>query len=419
MSKDSFKTPLPSREGLGDFGELPSGLSLRVEDSRVEGRDAQTYQPATPSASQPIAARLTPGGRGAVATVRFRGDCRLLDSGDPPLFVAANGRPVCDQQTGRIVFGCWTGAVNEDVVLCRVDDETIDIHCHGGDAASRRILADLESRGCAIATWQQMIDSPCPQLDAECLAALVRATTVRTAGILLEQQCGLLKSTVRRLLDEPRLDSLRELLRWADFGLHLSEPWNVVLAGRPNVGKSSLINALVGYSRSIVYHEPGTTRDVVTIETAFEGWPVRLIDTAGIREGADPLEQAGIARARAQVANADCRLLLLDTSEPPRDEDRQLLAEWPQALVVAHKCDLRDAWGENLPVTALKVSSLSREGVEKLAEQIVTRLIPEVPSPGTAVPISARQVPLLKTALLALEQQDIVAYRAALEQIYC
>ena len=77
---------------------------------------------------------------------------------------------------------------------------------------------------------------------------------------------------------------IREWLAWEDFGLHLTRPWNVVLAGRPNVGKSSLINALLGYTRSIVFDQPGTTRDVVTAATAIDGWPIELSDTAGLRE---------------------------------------------------------------------------------------------------------------------------------------
>ena len=155
----------------------------------------------------------------------------------------------------------------------------------------------------------------------------------------------------------------------------------------------------------------------MTAETAFEGWPVRLIDTAGIREGADSLEQEGIARARTQVAKADCRLLLLDVSEPPREEDRALLAEWPHALIVAHKCDLTDAWGAKLPLSALRVSSLTGEGLQVLAERIVARLIPEVPQPGTAIPISQRQKTLLENAAAALENNNIPACTAVLEQI--
>src|SRR5690606_27241148 len=98
---------------------------------------------------------------------------------------------------------------------------------------------------------------------------------------------------------------IADLLQTGQTARHLLTPWQVVLCGRPNVGKSSLINALVGYERTVVFDQPGTTRDVVSVETAIHGWPVIFSDTAGLRETESELEAAGIARARARLKQAD------------------------------------------------------------------------------------------------------------------
>ena len=182
----------------------------------------------------------------------------------------------------------------------------------------------------------------------------------------------------------------------------------IAFVGRSNVGKSSLINALVGFSRSIVYDQPGTTRDVVTAETAIEGWPVQFSDTAGLRDGGDAVEMAGIERTRETLAEADCCILLFDTSRAPHVDDRQLLTEWPDAIHVAHKCDLPNVWDSAELESALPVSSVTGVGLEELAGRIIARLIPIVPTTGTPVPICQRQVELLTRA-----REEIVAGRLA------
>lgn len=387
----------------------------------------------------PVASLLTPRGRGAIATVRLEGPAALLDepnrssTGALPLFRAVNGRPLAEQTIGRIVFGHWGGPVSEEVVICRVGERSTEIHCHGGEAAARRILNDLESVGCTVQSWQEALGQTTPLLEAECTAALTRATTLRTAEILLEQQAGLLRGAIENGTEQ-QLDAL---LQWAGFGLHLSRPWRVVLAGRPNVGKSSIINALIGYSRSIVFDQPGTTRDVVTAETALDGWPIQFADTAGIRTtltpgpsprrreangGSDPeahddLESAGIELTRKILREADCRVLLLDTSRPPHEDDRQLLADCPDALLVAHKCDLPNVWGDQLPPEALPVSSLTGHGVDELARSVVNRLVPEVPPAGTPIPVTPRQVELLQEARDALRRGEETACRDALQRL--
>jgi len=350
---------------------------------------------------------LTPAGRGAVATLRVRGFDGFDQS--PSLFAAANGKALTEQPLQRVCFGRWGTDPGEEVVLCRIDSNVVEIHCHGGDAAVARISSDLEARGY---TREVVPDiergaADAETIEAECRAALSRATTLRTADILWQQCEGRLAGAFDRLSTlspSKAAQRARELLRWAEFGRHLTQPWKVVLCGRPNVGKSSLINALVGYGRSIVFDQPGTTRDVVTVETALDGWPVELSDTAGLRENADELEAAGISRARRQLESADLRLLLVDISCAPHDEDRQLLEEWPDSLVVAHKSDRPNRW-EQLPAGALAVSSLHGDGVEELAAAIVGRLIPSVPPPSSPIPVADRQIALLKQLAVPAAQQ--------------
>lgn len=357
-----------------------------------------------------------------MATVSLVGDCCILDG--RPLFRAANSRTVSEQPLNRIVFGQWGSDPCEDVVLCRTGDTVVEIHCHGGDAAVTRILNDLQHAGCSIVSWN-VAGTAQQTLEEECSEALVHATTLRTAAILLDQ----LRGSFRREIDALRQSDwdsasreslaarLDELLSWADFGKHLTQPWQVVLAGRPNVGKSSLINALVGFSRSIVHDRPGTTRDVVTAETALGGWPIRLADTAGIRENAESIEAAGIDLAQQQMAAADCRLLIIDRASPPTLADLTLLSTWPDALTVANKADLPDLWGAELPADCLTVSAINSRGIEELSAAIVARLVPRIPSAGQAIPFTERQVALLVQAREALRGEDRAAFVRAIGKV--
>jgi tRNA modification GTPase len=365
------------------------------------------------TASVAAAACWTPSGRGAIAVIRVRSS-RSLDG----LFRARDGRKWSELACYRPHVGSWGG---EEVVVCRLSDADCEIQCHGGQAAVRRILRDLGGAGIATvdaaelaAVWQE-------PLDLEVQQALMRAATWRTANILAEQADGLLKTELQGLCelrwesaDRRRVaDKLAALLEWSQFGVHLSQPWSVVLTGRPNVGKSSLLNALLGFRRAVVADVPGTTRDVVTSRTAFDGWPVELADTAGQRPAAEVLEAAGIALAQSRLAAADLRVLLLDTSQPPQSEDFALLAQWSDALVVAHKADLPDRFGRDLPPAALRVSSRTGEGLSVLMAEMVRRLVPRVPPPGTPVPVSRRQVDLLRAMHAALLLDDEPRYRAA------
>ena len=367
------------------------------------------------SMNRPTAARLTAGGRGAVATIRVVGELTSSSAATHSqsidlLFSAANGIPLSQQPLQKIAFGQWGTVPREDLTVCRLSNDVLEVHCHGGDSAVERVLSDLVKANCRLVDWQTQLRLETDLLHAECQHVLSRTTTWRTTQIALEQANGLLRTTFARLLtveDEAELfRALDELLTWSDFGLHLSVPWSVVLTGRPNVGKSSLINALLGYQRAIVFDQPGTTRDVVTGETAFEGWPVVLADTAGIRRNAPGLESAGMALAEEKLRGADLQLIVIDLSQPPTEEDHDLLRRWPQALVVGQKSDLPNQWNGGLPRDTYAVSARHGQGLIELQQQLVRRLVPRTPPAGTPLPITVRQIELIRAARQAASSQD-------------
>lgn len=371
----------------------------------------------------PTAARLTPAGRGAIATIRICGipsTSNLIPSDAPEpalhnlnsLFQAANGRSLSEQTVGKIAFGQWGWSDHEELVVCRTASDSIEIYCHGGDAAVQRILSDLSQVGCRIVDWFEQISAMTDFFESECHEVLSRTSTWRTTKIVLQQTTGLLRTSILKSLNSNShsnksiCDGIDELLEWSEFAIHLSTPWNVVLTGRPNVGKSSLINALLGYQRAIVFDQPGTTRDVVTGETAFDGWPVVLADTAGIRSTSADLESAGIALAQQRLKAADLRVILLDISQSPTADDDLILTNWPNAIIVAHKADLPSQWGNRLPKNAIHVSSVSGMGLLELRHELVNRLIPRVPEPGTAIPLTARQIETLQEANAASTNEE-------------
>ena len=219
---------------------------------------------------------------------------------------------------------------------------------------------------------------------------------MRTAEILLEQTQGALDLELTRLIEEIRgprhlaLEHLDRLIARGHVGVRLTTGWRVVIAGRPNVGKSRLLNALVGYQRAIVDPTPGTTRDLVTTLTAFDGWPVELVDTAGLRETDDATERSGIDRALQETETADLVLQLLDRSEPLRNEDHALFRHSGRSLMVATKADLPAAWEPSDPALAgrpFRVVSAERgDGLDELIASVVTALVPIVPDPAAGVP---------------------------------
>jgi tRNA modification GTPase len=235
---------------------------------------------------------------------------------------------------------------------------------------------------------------------------LQRATTDRAAAILLDQLNGALGDAIATIADRLRLQgtavvrsSVEELLRWSELGLHLAEPWQVVLAGPPNAGKSRLLNAIVGSERVIVHRDPGTTRDWVEVLTAIDGWPVALSDTAGIRDSTEAIETEGIRRTFQRVAAADLVVFVVDATVGWTDTHERLkaAAAGKRTLVAWNKSDLSE--GMSCPPEAISTSASFGHGMAELLAAIAHQLVPVVPPPSTAVPFRLRHVRHLESLI--------------------
>jgi tRNA modification GTPase len=351
---------------------------------------------------------LTPPGRGAVATVVVGGRDHVACV--EARFAAACGRPLSELAIARIYFGRWRSCrgSGEELVVCRRSD-WVEIHGHGGQAASASIIQDLVEDGCCEMAWPDLLwQNTLDPFAAEACIALTQARTERTAAILMDQYRGALRESWEksvRTLESGNISTafewIEELIRQSRVGLRLIEPYRVVLCGPPNVGKSTLINALLGYQRSIVDDQPGTTRDVLMTHTALEGWPIELSDTAGLRDQAVGVEAEGIERSRRQLEKADLILLVYDASERspqavPIDRDVRHLA-------IVNKIDKSTSAPDR---EAVPTNALTGDGVDDLVKAIVQKLVPLPPGSGQPVPFTYRQVAALKASQNRLVQHQ-------------
>lgn len=223
---------------------------------------------------------------------------------------------------------------------------------------------------------------------------LEQAPTYRTASILLDQYNGAGRRT-REIIAQLRADGKdaqaqeleKRFYETKAIARHFLAPWRVVFIGRPNVGKSSLLNAILGFQRSIVNAQQGTTRDLVQAQTTIDGWLFEFVDAAGIRETADELEREGVNRAKGAIAEADLVIRLFDDADSMTTIERERATESFRSDVptidVMNKCDL-DATPQT-DDSVLRVSAVDGTGIEMLLQTIVQTLIPIPPQPGDGV----------------------------------
>ncbi len=338
---------------------------------------------------------LTPPGRGALAVIGVSGTGAVDLVGR--VFAPRGGRPLVARPDSSVAFGRWGDSERgEELIVVRQAADRVEVHCHGGLAASTAVIASLESLGAvARASWGLsrastgfgLLSPPSPAvvrrhtIDREAREALARVAGHRAARILCRQLAGVLADELDRIDalrasgDRAAAAALDRLRQAARVGLRLVDPWRVVLSGPVNAGKSSLINALAGYARSIVSAEPGTTRDVVTTRLVIGGWEIDLIDTAGLRapgEATSPTERAGIERAMAAAATAD---LIVDVRPIGWVQESQPFCLGTPRITVISQGDLAPA--VVAPPGALLTSALTGQGIESLAHAIVASVVPE------------------------------------------
>ena len=411
-----------------------------------------------------IAAIATAPGRGGVAVVRVSGPealqvaARLTGnrfqvsgfrqqvSGNRFQVLRVNSPRACALQPETCNLQPET-FIDECVVLffraphSYTGEDVVEFQCHGGTVTPRRVLEACFAAGARLArrgefTERAFLNGKLDYDQAESVLDLVDAKTARAADAALEGLAGRKRRELKELYEqalelsaqlEHALDfdenelpadfvanlvsrvsrlksSLDEAIRRAHEGRLLREGALVVLAGPPNAGKSSLMNALLRENRAIVSDVPGTTRDSIEEWMDLDGWPIRLVDTAGLRETADALEGEGVKRAEDLIARADVVLFLTASGSPevpglPAEPGLPAVVAAtflsPRTLGVRSKCDL--ARGEGL-----NVSAKTGEGLEELARAIVAKLEERVASAADEGDAASVDVAALHEALAAL-----------------
>jgi tRNA modification GTPase len=318
-------------------------------------------------------------------------------------------------------------------------EDTVEVSAHGSPVILERIVASAMRAGARMAqpgefTLRAYIHGRMDLVQAEAVGDLIDAVTPAQVRQAFDQLSGTLTEAIRTIggrLDrliarlEASLDfpeegyhfvgsseaeaelrasqrEIRALLEGARRGRVIREGRQVVLLGSPNVGKSSLFNALLGADRAIVTNVPGTTRDLVTERCEIEGSPITLVDTAGLRDGAELVEREGIHRAHGAASVAALAVVVLDRSRP-FEEGRQALEASARAstrLVVASKADLPSAWATaDAGVPVLPVSVVSGEGLQELRRAMVLALVGDEDAYADAPRVSnVRHIGLLEAA---------------------
>jgi len=321
-------------------------------------------------------------------------------------------------------------------------EDVVEISCHGSPVVLRFCLQRAVESGARLAepgefTLRAYLNGRIDLPQAEAVRDLIDATTLYQARVAAQQADGSVSRRLRPLKEKllelialleagidfaeddvsvapaaeilarlkPVHDGVELLLASASYGKLVLSGFTLAIVGKPNVGKSSLFNSLLGQDRAIVTEIPGTTRDTVSESAEIRGIPVRFVDTAGIREGESRVEELGIARSFEAMADADLVLVVLDLSAPLEQADLDILTRAEtqgRMLVVGNKCDLPRVLDPSRACES--VSALSGAGIPQLSDRVIETLSPAgVEQEESGFITSLRHEALLRESIEALE----------------
>ncbi|MBY5034947.1 tRNA uridine-5-carboxymethylaminomethyl(34) synthesis GTPase MnmE [Streptococcus gallolyticus] len=399
-----------------------------------------------------ITAISTPLGEGAIGIVRLSGSQAFdiankvfkgKDIHSLPSHTINYGH-IIDPDKNEILDEVMVSVMKAPKTFTRED--VIEINTHGGIAITNEILQLLIRQGARMAepgefTKRAFLNGRVDLTQAEAVMDIIRAKTDKAMNNAVKQLDGslskLINDTRQEILntlaqvevniDYPEYDDVEEatteivrektmefqtllenLLRTARRGKILREGISTAIIGRPNVGKSSLLNNLLREDKAIVTDIEGTTRDIIEEYVNINGFPLKLIDTAGIRETEDIVEKIGVERSRQALADADLVLLVLNAAEPLTEQDRQLLAisEMTRRIVLLNKTDLEEKIEvHELPEEVIRISVLENQNINQI-EEAINQLFFEnaglVEQDATYLS-NARHISLIEQAVQALQ----------------
>ncbi|SOC08096.1 tRNA modification GTPase trmE [Ureibacillus xyleni] len=406
-----------------------------------------------------ITAISTPMGEGAIAIVRLSGDEAVQIAEN--IFKSPSGKKLSEEKSHTIHYGHLidpkTGEIVEEVMLSLMRgpktftrEDVVEINCHGGIVSVNRVLQLVLRNGARLAepgefTKRAFLNGRIDLSQAEAVMDLIRAKTDRAMNVALGQMEGKLSRLIAQLrqalietlahvevnIDYPEYDDVEEmtipvllekcswvrdeiekLLQTSSQGKILREGLSTVILGRPNVGKSSLLNSLVHENKAIVTDIAGTTRDIIEEYVNVRGVPLRLVDTAGIRETEDIVERIGVERSRQVLKEADLILLVLNSAEELSQEDERLFETIQNMdfIVVVNKTDLPrqidiekvEQLANGRPVVT--TSLLQEQGVIELEEAIAKTFFEgQVEANDLTYVSNARHIALLHQAKDTIE----------------
>lgn len=369
-----------------------------------------------------IVAIATAPGEGGIGILRISGEKSLEVA--QSIFESVSGKRIDEYNNRTLIYG---NIVDNDKIIDEVllaymkgpksytAEDVVEINCHGGFISVKKILELILSKDVRLAeagefTKRAFLNGRIDLSQAEAVIDVINAKTSKSHEVAQEQLEGALSLKIRSLrdkvtellahvtvaIDYPEEDiefityntlkekteelekEIKKLFDSSESGKIFREGLKTVIIGKPNVGKSSLLNLILGEKRAIVTDIPGTTRDVIEEFVNLRGIPIKIVDTAGIRETEDVVEKIGVEKSRKSLSSADLVIMVLDYSEKLTDEDMEILEsiDKSKTVVLLNKTDLKKQieeekisnYVENNSI--IEISALKQEGIEKLEDKI-------------------------------------------------